>query len=99
MSTTLRSAQDLTRSLLFDRRYFWYLAALTICGDAILTQLIVKFVPCKSAHSTEETHGMKLCFPPSVTEIDYETYMLQVARYEAGERSYPLLTGPTGPLV
>ncbi|KAG8882910.1 dolichyl-P-Man:Man(5)GlcNAc(2)-PP-dolichol alpha-1,3-mannosyltransferase [Tulasnella sp. 331] len=35
----------------------------------------------------------------SFTEIDYETYMEQVACYEAGERSYTFLTGPSGPLV
>ncbi|KAG6336921.1 hypothetical protein ID866_2159 [Astraeus odoratus] len=32
-------------SFLFDRHLFWALAALIIVGDAILTQLIIQFIP------------------------------------------------------
>jgi hypothetical protein len=34
------------RLLLFDEQYFWITASLVILGDAILTQLIMRFVPC-----------------------------------------------------
>ena len=34
-------------SLLNDPPYFWTLAFLVIIGDACLTQLIVKVIPCK----------------------------------------------------
>ncbi|KAF9069860.1 glycosyltransferase family 58 protein [Rhodocollybia butyracea] len=33
------------------------------------------------------------------TEIDWETYMLQVELYLKGERDYSKISGPTGPLV
>lgn len=39
--------------LLYDRRYFWYLAGLLVLGDTFLTQAIVRYIPCKcSLHST-----------------------------------------------
>lgn len=34
------------RRLLTDPRYFWLLAALIIAGDAVLTELIIRVVPC-----------------------------------------------------
>lgn len=33
------------RALLFDQHYFWFTASLVVLGDAILTQLILRFVP------------------------------------------------------
>lgn len=36
---------------------------------------------------------------PTDTEIDWETYMLQLELYLSGERDYALITGPTGPIV
>ncbi|KAH8833871.1 mannosyltransferase [Flagelloscypha sp. PMI_526] len=33
------------------------------------------------------------------TEIDWETYMVQIELYKSGERNYTSITGPTGPLV
>jgi alpha-1,3-mannosyltransferase len=33
------------------------------------------------------------------TEIDWETYMVQVRQFLSGERSYLKISGPTGPLV
>lgn len=36
-----------TRKLLLDPSWFWYLAALIVLGDALLTQLIIRFVPCQ----------------------------------------------------
>ncbi|KAJ3778226.1 glycosyltransferase family 58 protein [Lentinula raphanica] len=35
----------------------------------------------------------------SYTEIDWETYMVQVELYLKGERDYSRISGPTGPLV
>jgi alpha-1,3-mannosyltransferase len=35
-------------ALLFDHAHFPVLAALVILGDAVLTQLIIHFVPCTS---------------------------------------------------
>ncbi|KIK30975.1 glycosyltransferase family 58 protein [Pisolithus microcarpus 441] len=40
-SCLLRAAH----SLVFDKRYFWTLASLVIVCDAVLTQLIIKFIP------------------------------------------------------
>lgn len=48
----IRSFGDLVQyinALLTDSRYFVTLAALIIIGDAVLTQLVIRFVPC--------THG------------------------------------------
>jgi alpha-1,3-mannosyltransferase len=42
--TILQASLRLVRSLLSDPQYFWYLAALIILGDAVLTQLIIRFV-------------------------------------------------------
>lgn len=36
---------------------------------------------------------------PADTEIDWTTYMQQVALYQAGERDYTAIKGDTGPLV
>ncbi len=45
----IRSFRDLVRYLVLlftDARYFSTLAALVVLGDAALTQLIIRFVPC-----------------------------------------------------
>jgi alpha-1,3-mannosyltransferase len=34
-------------SLLTNPRYFWALASLVIIGDVILTELVIRFVPCQ----------------------------------------------------
>ncbi|KAE9400725.1 glycosyltransferase family 58 protein [Gymnopus androsaceus JB14] len=65
--------------LLTDPKYFWLLAVLVVFGDAILSELIIRFI--------------------SYTEIDWETYMIQVELYLKGERDYSKISGPTGPLV
>ncbi|OJA10942.1 hypothetical protein AZE42_04657 [Rhizopogon vesiculosus] len=39
------SVFECIRLLLFDQRYFWIVAFLVVLGDAILTQLIIRFVP------------------------------------------------------
>ncbi|KAF9246255.1 mannosyltransferase [Melanogaster broomeanus] len=39
------SGHELVRSLLSDRHHFWTLAGLVILGDALLTQLIIRFIP------------------------------------------------------
>ncbi|KAH9857032.1 mannosyltransferase [Lenzites betulinus] len=65
--------------LLTDPTYFTALAAFVILGDAVLTQLIIRFIP--------------------YTEIDWETYILQLELYLNGERDYARITGPTGPIV
>lgn len=35
------------QSLLFDPAYYWYFSSLVVLGDAVLTLLIIRFVPCK----------------------------------------------------
>jgi hypothetical protein len=35
------------RAFFVDLRYFWVLATLVIVGDAVLTELIIRFVPCQ----------------------------------------------------
>ncbi|THH18490.1 hypothetical protein EW146_g2511 [Bondarzewia mesenterica] len=39
------AASNIVRRLLFDPQLYWALALLVIAGDAVLTQLIVRFVP------------------------------------------------------
>ena len=34
------------RALLYDRRYFWHLAGMAFVVDAVLTQLIIRYVAC-----------------------------------------------------
>ncbi|KAI0720941.1 glycosyltransferase family 58 protein [Cerioporus squamosus] len=75
----VQSLYNLAHLLLNDPRCFGLLAALVVLGDAVLTQLIIRFVP--------------------YTEIDWETYMIQLELYMQGERDYALITGPTGPIV
>ncbi|KIK59804.1 glycosyltransferase family 58 protein [Collybiopsis luxurians FD-317 M1] len=65
--------------LLTNPKYFWILAVCVILGDAILSELIIRFI--------------------AYTEIDWETYMIQVQLYLKGERDYSKISGPTGPLV
>ncbi|KAF5391264.1 hypothetical protein D9757_001982 [Collybiopsis confluens] len=65
--------------LLTDSRHFWLLAVLVVAGDALLSELIIRFI--------------------SYTEIDWETYMIQVQLFLKGERDYSNISGPTGPLV
>ncbi|VDB88734.1 unnamed protein product [Peniophora sp. CBMAI 1063] len=45
MPSFLSSTATLVRRLLTDPEYYWFLAALVIVGDAVLTQLIIRFVP------------------------------------------------------
>lgn len=44
----LRWSYEFLRSLLLDKRYFWALSGIVILGDALLTQLIIHFIPCQS---------------------------------------------------
>lgn len=47
----IRSLSDLlqyAKALLTDPRYFSTLACLVVLGDAVLTELIIRFVPCTS---------------------------------------------------
>lgn len=46
LDASVASVLRAVRALLTDRTYFWYTAALVIIGDAILTQLIIRFIPC-----------------------------------------------------
>lgn len=45
------------RSLLLDPSYGWLLAALVVAGDALLTQMIIRFIPCESRAAAEGTAG------------------------------------------
>ncbi|KZV63205.1 glycosyltransferase family 58 protein [Peniophora sp. CONT] len=45
MPSLLSSTATFVRRLLTDTEYFWVLATLVIVGDAVLTQLIIRFVP------------------------------------------------------
>ena len=47
MPSLLSSTVTSARRLLTDAEYYWVLAALVIIGDAILTQLVIRFVPCE----------------------------------------------------
>ncbi|EJT98393.1 glycosyltransferase family 58 protein [Dacryopinax primogenitus] len=78
-SLDLRQPIQSLTTFLTHPAYFWHVAALLLLGDAVLTQLIIRFVP--------------------YTEIDFSTYVEQVAIYDKGERDYVLLTGSTGPVV
>ncbi|KAG8896620.1 dolichyl-P-Man:Man(5)GlcNAc(2)-PP-dolichol alpha-1,3-mannosyltransferase, partial [Tulasnella sp. 417] len=42
--TLLQGAVSLLQALLLDRRYFWALAGLALVADAVLTQLVIRFV-------------------------------------------------------
>ncbi|KAF9500972.1 mannosyltransferase [Pleurotus eryngii] len=79
ISHFLRHPWQALRELLANPGYFWAVAALVVVGDAVLTQLIVRFIP--------------------YTEIDWETYMAQIAMIMKGETDYSRISGPTGPLV
>ena len=50
-TTPLINLARLTKSLLTDPAYFWILASLVVLGDAVLTQLIIRFVSCQRLFS------------------------------------------------
>lgn len=35
------------QELALNRRYFWVVAAVALLGDAALTQVIIRYVPCE----------------------------------------------------
>lgn len=43
------SLPQYVRRLLTDTNYFWHLAILVICGDVVLTELIVRFISCQTS--------------------------------------------------
>lgn len=65
---SIRTLSDLWqyfKCLLTDSRYFLTLAALVVLGDAVLTQLIIRFVPC--------TNPMLLCNAHSAYQRSVQT--------------------------
>lgn len=38
-------------SLLTDPKCFWILASLSVAGDGVLTELIIRFIPCQQLFS------------------------------------------------
>lgn len=50
LSQLWRSSWTLGLNLLTDPRYLNVLAGLVILGDAVLIQLIIRFVPCQRVH-------------------------------------------------
>lgn len=89
---------NLVKRLLTDPKLFWALAGLVISGDVVLTQLIIRFIPCMLRFTSRSQK--EICSPKSAdTEIDWETYMYQVELYMKGEDDYSKIIGPTGPLV
>lgn len=84
--------------LLTDPKLFWILASLVVLGDAILTELIIKFIPCQSPATSVAVLNVNAIVLAD-TEIDWNTYMVHIQLYLKGETDYSRLTGPTGPLV
>jgi len=87
------------QSLLFDRSYYWHAALLVLLGDALLTQLIIRFVRCETPLGLLAEAGHENKRVSTDTEIDWETYMYHIELYLQGERNYSLIDGPTGLLV
>ena len=48
MPTIVQRLQRLGLLLLFDPSFYWYMALLVLLGDALLTQLIIRFVRCQT---------------------------------------------------
>ena len=95
----IRTPRDLWRyctCLLTDPRYFLSLACFVVFGDAVLTQLIIRVIPCERQSLRHNVSSQSVVLD---TEIDWETYMYQLELYLKGERDYALIAGPTGPLV
>jgi alpha-1,3-mannosyltransferase len=95
MSSFLSPTITFTKRVLVHPRYFWILATLVVVGDAVLTQLVVRFISCTISFHIP---GPRVDFLTD-TEIDWETYMRHIELYLKGERNYSNITGPTGPLV
>ena len=51
---TLSSIVYSLKRLLFEPKLFWTFATLVIVADAILTQLIIRFVPCTNDAVTHQ---------------------------------------------
>ena len=82
--------------VLVKPKYRWLVATAVVPGDAVLTLLIIRFIPC----TCQSLFGHELVNQTwTDTEIDWETYMYHIELYNAGERNYSMITGPTGPLV
>ena len=84
-----------TCSVLMDPKYGWILASCVVFGDALLTQLIIRFIKCMQY----QIEKVSVRLTNLDTEIDWETYMYHIELYLKGERNYSNITGPTGLLV
>lgn len=93
----LKLALRWIQELALSRRYFWVIAVAVLVGDAALTQVIIRYVPCGLPHP----HKLPWYKAHSRidTEIDFATYMYHVNLYRQGERDYSKIIGPSGPLV
>ena len=90
--------QRLGQKLLFDPSYYWHTTLFLLLGDALLTQVIIRFVKCAMPALLVPTeHVNERVFTD--TEIDWVTYMHHIELYLSGERNYSLIDGPTGALV
>ena len=47
-NTCVDFAFEMARRLIMDPNYAWMLASLVVHGDFVLTQLIIRSIPCKS---------------------------------------------------
>ena len=53
-STTLSSIIRFLKRLFFDPKLFWTFATLVIIADVLLTQLIIRFIPCTNGAVTHQ---------------------------------------------
>jgi alpha-1,3-mannosyltransferase len=92
------------RDLALNPSHTQWLIPTLLVADAALCGVIIDKVPCKrSTSSLSLSHpfisNANSSLTPTDTEIDWSTYMQQIALYLKGERDYTKITGSTGPLV
>jgi len=88
-----RQAKDLAMGV---HPYSKHASILLLFFDALLTSLIITYVPC-TYHLWPFLVTANLGFVD--TEIDWTAYMEQVKQFIDGERDYTHIKGGTGPLV
>lgn len=99
--------RQLLIDLLINPEYVWPTGCLLLLAEIVLCIFIVQRVPCKLLLRLFHNQILLIVLISVVadvlkrfsdTEIDWSTYMQQVELVLNGTRSYPLISGDTGPL-
>jgi len=87
------------KDLATNPEHMRWMYPLLLVADAALCTVIIEKVPCKGPLVKRASRDNTCTNNRADTEIDWKTYMQQIAIYNKGERDYKNIEGSTGPLV